>query len=646
MKRLPILALLSLLCLSCARDRDACVYVDWSTHSIDSLWIATHYSIREEMIPMRDGILLSTSIWEPRAEAFTSDGSDGFATAKEIRSGRPVILFRGDSESRPGAVDHRDIQRYLRNFAARGYIFVNQSIRGTDPSEGEFVTIRPYNPLAHGKDADPSQTDESTDIYDTVEWLIHHTPGNGRVGIRGTSYTGYFATAAAIDPHPALKTVSPQGPVTDWFMGDDYHHYGAFLLADATNIRAMVAAKGFIPQGGPQTSKGLNDEDIYRLFKGMPISEWVAMKEVHGKGDEFLYGHKDWDDFWYSHNLLNFIGKDCPASLVINGSYDSEDLYGGLETFRQLRDRGGAEKAHYVFGNWGHVSWKSYDFEKIGQSWFGDGQSGFLMDKIEVDFYRHYLEGKGPKPPKVYAIPSSETRPELRKGKNVDHEWITAETWPWKPPKMEKLYLCSDGTVSFEAPGQGCRTYVSDPNDPVPFYVEPVKERIFDNMTDYMASDQSSLGSRKDVLTYRGPVLNDTLTLAGPVKARIRFSVTGTDADFVVKLIDVRPDGYWQLVRFDVMPTRYRNGFTRPEALEPGQTYDLEFALNDVCHRFVPGHALMVQVQSSMFPFLAMNPQVFLEDQYTAGKEDYHIQEITIHSGPEASWIELPVIPS
>jgi hypothetical protein len=479
-----------------------------------------------------------------------------------------------------------------------------------------------------------------------VEWLIHHTPNNGRVGIRGTSYTGYFATAAAIDPHPAMKTVSPQGPVTDWFMGDDYHHNGAFLLADATNIRALVAAKGFIPQGGPQTSKGLNDEDIYRLFKGMTISKWVAMKEVHGKGDEFLYGHKDWDDFWYYHNLLNFIGKDCPVSLVINGSYDSEDLYGGLETFRQLRDRGGAEKAHYVFGNWGHVSWKSYDFEKIGQSWFGDGQSGFLMDKIEVDFYRYYLEGKGTRPPKVYAIPSSESRPEIMKGRNVDHEWIAAETWPWKPPVMEKLYLCGDGTVSFEVSGAGSRTYVSDPDDPVPFYVEPVKERIFDNMTDYMASDQSSLASRKDVLTYRGPVLADTLTLAGPVKVRLRFQATGTDADFVVKLIDVRPDGYWQLVRFDVMPTRYRNGFTRPEPIEAGRTFDLEFALNDVCHRFVPGHALMVQVQSSMFPFLAMNPQVFLENQYTASQKDYISQEITIHSGPDASWLELPVIPS
>ncbi|MBQ6087803.1 MAG: CocE/NonD family hydrolase [Bacteroidales bacterium] len=644
MRRAFFFTLAVILVISCGKGRDNCIYVDWNTHDIDSLWVDSHYSIREVMIPMRDGISLSSSIWEPRAEAFGSDGSDGFATSKEIIAGRPVLMFRGDNESAPGAVDYRDIRRYLKNFAARGYIFVNQSIRGTYTSGGEFVNIRPYNPLAHGKDADPKQIDESTDIYDTVEWLVHNTPNNGRVGIRGTSYTGYFATAAAIDPHPAMKTVSPQGPVTDWFMGDDYHHYGAFLLGDATNVRKMVEVTGFKPQGGPQTSKGLNDEDIYNLFKGWTISDWVDRKEIHGKGDEFLFGHKDFDDFWYYHNLLNFIDKDCPASLVINGSYDSEDLYGGLETFRQMRDRGGKDKAHYVFGNWGHVSWKSYDFEKIGQAWFGDGQSGFLMDRIEVDFYRYWLEGKGHKPPKVYCIPSEESRKDLMKGRNVDENWIAAETWPWKEPVMKKLYLAADGTVSFKAPAEGARTYISDPADPIPFYIEPVKENIFDNFTDYMASDQNFLDGRKDLLTYRGEVLTDTLTLAGPVRVRMRFFATGTDADFVVKLIDVRPDGYWQLVRFDVFTTRYRNSYTDPEPIEAGRTYDLEFPLNDVCHRFVPGHALMVQVQSSMYPFLAMNPQKYLENQYTATAKDYVPMDVTILSGPDASWLELPVI--
>ncbi len=639
-----LIALTSVVVFSCGKGGDAVTYIDWTNCEIDSLWVASHYSIRDVMVPMRDGIRLSTSIWEPRAEGFTSDGSDGFATSKEILAGRPVIIIRGDNESAPGEVDHTDINRYLRNFAARGYIFVNQSVRGKYTSEGEYVNIRPYNPLAHGKDADPSQIDESTDLYDTVEWLMHNTRNNGRAGIRGTSYTGYFATAAAIDPHPALKTVSPQGPVTDWFMGDDYHHYGAFLLADATNLRKMVEVRGFKPQGGPRTSKNLNDEDVYNLFKGMTIADWVDMKEIHGKGDDFLYLHKDFDDFWYNHNLLNFIGKDCPASLVINGSYDSEDLYGGLETFRQMRDRGGRDKAHYVFGNWGHVSWKSYDFEKIGQSWFGDGQSGFLMDKIEVDFYGYYLEGKGKRPPLVYCIPSDETRKELMQGKNINHKWIASDSWPWKEPSMEKLYLTADGTVSFSAPAGGQRTYTSDPWNPVPFYVEPVKENIFDNFTDYMASDQSFVGTRKDVLSYHGEILNDTLTLAGPVKARIRFSATGTDADFVVKLIDVRPDGYWQLVRFDVFSTRYRNSYEKPEPIEAGKTYDLEFMLNDVCHRFVPGHALMVQVQSSMYPFLAMNPQKYLENQYTATKDDYVPMDVTIHSGPDASWLELPVI--
>ena len=230
------------------------------------------------------------------------------------------------------------------------------------------------------------------------------------------------------------------------------------------------------------------------------------------------------------------------------------------------------------------------------------------------------------------------------KGKNVDDKWIAAETWPWKEPVMKKLYLRSDGSVSFEASGEGSLAYTSDPDDPVPFYIEPVKENIFDNMTDYMASDQSFLKDRKDVLTYKGEVLKDTLTLAGPVKARLRFQATGTDADFVVKLIDVRPDGYWQLVRFDVMPTRYRNGFTKPEPVRPDEKYDLEFMLNDVCHRFVPGHAIMVQVQSSMFPFLAMNPQQFFENQYTASTKDYIPMGVVIYSGPEASWLELPVI--
>ena len=244
----------------------------------------------------------------------------------------------------------------------------------------------------------------------------------------------------------------------------------------------------------------------------------------------------------------------------------------------------------------------------------------------------------------MYCIPSEESRKDLMKGRNVDENWIAAETWPWKEPVMKKLYLAADGTVSFKAPAEGARTYISDPADPIPFYIEPVKENIFDNFTDYMASDQNFLDGRKDLLTYRGEVLTDTLTLAGPVRVRMRFFATGTDADFVVKLIDVRPDGYWQLVRFDVFTTRYRNSYTDPEPIEAGRTYDLEFPLNDVCHRFVPGHALMVQVQSSMYPFLAMNPQKYLENQYTASAKDYVPMDVTILSGPDASWLELPVI--
>mgnify|MGYP002624403600 CR=1 FL=1 len=550
MKRIVLLSFIVVLAPSCNKGRDKTVYIDWNVSFIDSAWVAGHYSIREEMVPMRDGIFLSTAVWQPRAEAFESDGSDGFATAKEILGGRPVIIFRGDGASEPGDFDYKDISRYLRNFAARGYIFVFQSIRGTYRSEGPYVTIRPYNPLAHGKDADSSQTDESTDAYDTAEWIVHNTPNNGRLGIRGTSYTGYFATAAAIDPHPAMKTVSPQSPVTDWFMGDDYHHYGAFMLADATNIRKMVEVTGFKPQGGPQTSKGLNDEDLYNLFKGLPIAKWVEMKEIHGKGDEFLYGHKDWDDFWYYHNLLNFIDKNAPAALVVTGSYDSEDLYGGLETFRRFRDNGSI--AHLVFPPWAHICWKSPEYERVGNSWFGLGTTTFFMDRIEYDFYRYYLEGKGRRPARVHSLPSSETRYEIMKGKHVDDEWIASETWPWKEPEMERLYLCSDGSVSFTAPAEGSRTYTSDPGDPVPCFVEPVKERIFDNLTDYMASDQSSLFGRKD--------------------------------------------------------------------------------------------ALMVQVQGSMYPFLAMNPQKFLEDQYSAGAGDYVIQDVTVYSGSDASWLELPII--
>ena len=577
---------------------------------IDQQWLEQNYTKKEAMVQMRDSVSLYTSVYEPIGA-----------------TDRPVLIVRTPYSCAPyGSGWKGDLTEYMHEFLRNNYIIVFQDVRGRYMSEGEYLNIRPYI-----RQKASNEIDEASDTYDTIEWILQNTDNNGSVGVTGMSYPGFYATMAALSGHPALKAVSPQAPILDWFKGDDVHHNGALMLMDIYSFAPYMFKKHENPV---QEDHGLASpigENAYEWFLQMktPSNLTAALPDTLKFWNEILQ-HPHYDSYWMDRSLEYDLHAILPAILVVGGAYDTDDCYGALNTYMLIRQNSPDTDLHFVYGPWTHGGWHHADYEGLGDVKFTKGISEDFMRDIEYPFFRYYLEGKGRKPKPVYAIASG------------SDSWQKMDVWPSCEMTLEPLYLTNDSSLSFDESSyeSSVSSYVSDPDNPVPF-MEDASRR--DNS--YMVADQRFASERADVLSFVSDVQEDVLKLQGPVKVDMNVSLSTDDADLVVKLIDVYPDGYQMLIRGDVFPVRYREGFNAPKPATPGEVMNIQFTMNDIAHWVQPGHRLMVQIQSSWFPLVNMNPQKFMDNIYMAKPEDYQKSEVTIyHQKDLQSRILLPVM--
>lgn len=580
-------------------------------------FIKKNYIKSEHYIPMRDGVKLFTTIYEP---------VDKSKKHPVIITRTPYSLSPYGKDKYPGSL----VPSML--FAKEGYIIVYQDVRGRWMSEGEFVDVRPNIPDKKGK----NDIDESSDTWDTVEWLMKNlTSHNGNVGIYGISYPGFYASASLPGAHPAVKAVSPQAPVTDWFIGDDWHHNGAFMLTDAFMFyRAFGKPRPepITPDKGP-TSFIFPTQDNYKFFLEMgPLKN--AKLKYFGDTLKFwndLMKHGTYDDFWKARNIRPHLKNIKPATLVVGGFFDAEDCWGALHTYEALEKQNTGNDNFLTMGPWYHGAWSGGT-----GGWYGDASEIFCdinpemnsatwyQENVEFPFFEKYLNNKSASLPAEAII--------FETGSDT---WRKFETWPPAKSSARVLYLQKDGLLSFAAPEEqeGYDEFVSDPAKPVPYddgiHLQRTRE--------YMRNDQRFVSRRPDVMVYQTALLEEDIVLAGPVIADLMVSTTGTDADWVVKLIDVFPDdyrepavgmesckldGYQMLVRGEVMRGKFRNSFEKPEPFIPGTPTRVKYPLPDVAHCFRKGHRIMIQIQSSWFPLVDRNPQTFV-DIYQADEKDF-----------------------
>ncbi|MCO5298090.1 MAG: CocE/NonD family hydrolase [Fimbriimonadaceae bacterium] len=577
-----------------------------------------HYTKQEVMIPMRDGVKLYTAIYSP----------------KNTDATYPILLQRTPYGSGPYGPTIRNSIGPSREFAKDGFIIVYQDVRGRYMSEGAHVYCVPHRPDKRT----PQDVDESSDAYDTIDWLVKNVPSNnGRVGIWGVSQPGFYASHALIDAHPALKAVSPQAPVTDRWLGDDDHRNGAFTLAQRFSFMSSFGAQR--PEPTPRSAPGFrmpSGTNLYDFFLKMgPLANsHQYMKDNLYWAETFQ--HPNYDSYWKARGVAQWLREVKPAVLVVGGWFDAEDLYGALHTFGAIDRQSPDTERYLVMGPWSHGQWGGDSGEKLGSVEFGSKTGEYFRD-LQWRFFQHYLKGSDVEPlPKVTVFNTGANR------------WRTLEAWPPKEAAYQALYFCPDSTMRFTAPPAAANSYESDPANPVP-YMDPIGSSV--NRT-FMVADQRFAEKRKDVLTFTSGLLDKPLTVAGTVVADLWVSTTGTDSDWIVKVIDVFPDdaegamaGYQMLVRSEVMRGRYRESFELPEPFVPEKPTHMSFPMQDILHTFLPGHQLMVQVQSSWFPLIDRNPQKFV-NIYTARAEDFQkTTQRIFQGGTTASRIDLPVLP-
>ena len=574
-------------------------------------FIKSHYTKYEFQIPMRDGKRLFTSVYLPK------DASQKY----------PIMLSRTPYSVSPyGVENYKTALGPSEKFARDLFIFVYQDVRGRYLSEGDFVNMTPHRDVKRG----PQDTDESTDTYDTIEWLTHHVPNNGNVGMWGISYPGFYTSAGIIDAHPALKAASPQAPIADWFIGDDFHHNGTLYLPHMFRFFSSFGHPRPVPtlppSAAPPTS-ALTQQDGYSFFLGLgPLS---AVNEKFFKNDVPFWTemtqHSTYDEFWQARDLRRHLKNIKPAVMTVGGWFDAEDLFGALNTYREIENNSPGANNMLVMGPWFHGGWARSDGDSLGRVQFGSKTAVFYRDEIEFPFFNHWLKGKDdPKLPEAFVFETG------------TNQWRKEDAWPPKDAQQKMLYLQADGRLGFDAPrepGAPFDEYVSDPAKPVPY----IGGQAPGMTREHMVEDQRFAATRTDVLTYQTEVLDADVTLAGPLTASLFVSTSGTDSDWVVKLIDVYPEdypdpdpnpsgvhmgGYQQLVRGEAMRGKFRNSFSKPEPFTPGKREKVEWVMPDIDHAFRRGHRIMVQVQSSWFPLVDRNPQKFV-DIYNARLTDF-----------------------
>lgn len=592
-------------------------------------YVRAHYTKHEYMVPMRDGVRLFTSVYIPKDTSRTY----------------PILMMRTPYSVAPYGVDqYRERLGPSERLAREGYIFVYQDVRGRYMSEGEFVNVRPHKPVKSG----PRDTDESTDTYDTIEWLLKHVPHhNGRVGLWGISYPGFYAAAGMIDAHPALKAVSPQAPIADWFIGDDFHHNGAFFLPHAFGFLAIFGK----PRPGPTTRGGQPFEygtpDGYKFYLQLGSLANVNTRYFHNEIPFWneLMEHGTYDEFWKARNLRPHLKNIRPAVMTVGGWFDAEDLFGALKVYESVEKQSPGAYNILVMGPWSHGGWSRSDGDRLGPVSFGSKTAEFYRENIEAVFFNAFLkQGTPPDLPEAYVFETG------------TNQWRRYDTWPPKGTVERSLFLCEGGQVTFQpCRSEGFDEYVSDPARPVPF----INSIAIGMTSDYMIQDQRFAATRPDVLVYQSEPLEADLIAAGPVTASLWVSTTGTDSDWIVKLIDVYPDdypdpvpnpadvrmgGYQQLVRGEPMRGKFRNSFEKPEPFKPGEPARVEFTMPDINHAFRRGHRIMVQIQSTWFPLVDRNPQKFV-DIYHARDEDFQRATQRVYRGGRmASLIRVRVL--
>lgn len=574
-------------------------------------YIRANYTKFEYRIPMRDGVRLFTSVYLPNERSQTY----------------PILMIRTPYTVGPyGADRYRDSLGPSEAFARDGFIFVYQDVRGRYMSEGEYQNMRPHLAVKRAK----REIDESTDTYDTIEWLLKNIPGhNGRVGLWGISYPGFYASAGMIDSHPALKAVSPQAPIADWFW-DDMHHHGAFILPLAFNFFSTFGR----PRDGLTTESPERFDhktpDGYQFFLGLgPLKN---ANDRHFKGEIPFWNeitrHPNYDEFWQSRNILPHLRNIKAAVMTVGGWFDTEDLYGPLKTYRAVEKQNPGIVNILVMGPWTHGGWSRTPGSSVGSADFGFGTSEYYQQHVDLPFFKQFLKDAG-----------SANLPEALTFETGANRWRRFDAWPPAETESRDWYLREGGRLSStppDAPGEAFDEFVSDPAKPVPYTTE-----ITTNWASaYMTEDQRFAARRPDVLVYETEILEEDLTIAGPIRATLWTSTTGTDADWIVKVIDVFPnqvpgDGERQshgqialgatqrLVRAEAFRGRFRNGYSNPEPYTPQEPARVEFELLDVLHTFQRGHRLMVQVQSTWFPFVDRNPQKFVANIFDADETDF-----------------------
>jgi len=594
-------------------------------------YIKSHYTKYEYMVPVRDGVKLFTAVYVPKDDSHTY----------------PIMFIRTPYSCAPYGVDkYPDSLRPGDRYTKSGYIFVYQDVRGRWASEGDFVNVRPHNPAKKAL-----EIDESSDTYDTVEWLLKNVKGhNGKVGQTGISYPGFYTVAGMIDAHPAVKAVSPQAPVMDWFVGDDFHHNGCVFLPHCFNFMY-----GFGKARPEPTKKfgrpGFEHEtpDGYKFFLEMGPLKNADIK--HYKGEIAFWNevmkHGNYDDFWKARNLRQHVKNIKPAVLTVGGWYDAENLFGALETFKHCEANNPPKHNHLVMGPWVHGGWSRLDGDKLGDVNFNAKTGEFYREKIEFPFFEAHLKGEG-----------TEARPKAWVFETGTNVWRKYDAWPPKTATEQAYFFSATNGLNTRPMKEEKATFhefTSDPAKPVPY----INKTGIGMAQEYMTADQRFAATRPDVLVYQSPVMRNDVTLAGPIEVELYVSTTGTDADWVVKVIDVYPDdasdpepnptgvhmgGYQQLIRGEPFRGKFRNGFDKPEAFKPGEVAKIKFTLPDVLHTLRPGHRLMVQVQSTWFPLVDRNPQTFC-DIYTADETAFKKQTHRVyHSDGNASKITVRVV--
>jgi len=604
----------------------------------DSAWIRDNYIKKEFQVPMRDGTKLFTAVYMP----------------KDASEKHPILMNRTPYSCAPyGENNWRAFwNTHWRYYLREGYIIVLQDVRGRWMSEGDFVDVRPFNPNKTG-----TQFDEASDTYDAIEWLTKNIPNNNnRVGVFGISYPGFYSTMAALSGHPSLKAVSPQAPVTDWFQGDDFHHNGAFFQMDGFAFYTGFGKPRPKPTTVGPTGFTFPTKDNYKFY--LEAGTLKNLAKYMGDSIKFwkdLYAHPDYDAWWQARNPRNFANNvlNSTATMVVGGLFDAEDCFGAWRMYEAFEKKGKNDNK-LVMGPWYHGQWSSRDGSSLGNVRFGSNTAEWYQNNIEIPYFNYHLKGKGD-------ISNQAEATIFFSGENSWHQF---NQWPPAEKQDRPIYLQAGGKLSFEKPATKNQftEYVSDPARPVP-YTEDVH---FNRTSAYMTDDQRFAARRSDVLVFQTDVLDNDLTLAGTVVADLLTSISTTDADFVVKVIDVFPedfsyaddvtaagrlggstyvmDSYQMLVRGEIMRGKYRNSFEKPAPFTPNKVEKVRFALPDIAHTFKKGHRLMIQIQSSWFPLADRNPQKFV-NIYEANESDFQKATIRIyHDGTNSSSITLPIL--